>query len=133
MTKPWGLMVTAILTNVSGDLLLSRGTHQLGQNLSSMSPLQYLQAFANPCTIIGICVLVCWLVAQLVLLSRADLSFVLPITATTYILIAIFGHFLFQEQLSRTQWTGIAAICVGTALAGRTPPRTTEPPSEKEL
>jgi transporter family protein len=132
MTKPWGLMVTAILTNVSGDLLLSRGTHQLGQNLSSMS-VQYLRAFANPCTILGICVLVCWLVAQLILLSRADLSFVMPITATTYILIAIFGHFLFQEQLSRTQWTGIAAICVGTALAGRTPPRTTEPPSEKEL
>ena len=131
MRKPWGLMLTAIFTNVSGDLLLSRGTHQLGQ-MVFVSPLQYLRAFANPCTIVGICVLICWLIVQLVLLSRADLSFILPITASTYILIALFGHFLFQEPLSGTQWTGIAAISFGTALVGCTPPRTTKPSPEQE-
>src|ERR1700746_68902 len=132
MGKTWGLTVTAILANVSGDLLLSRGMHQWGE-LVFQSPLQYLRAFANPCAILGTCILLCWLLAQLALLSRADLSFVLPITASTYILIALFGHFLFHEQLSRVQWTGIAAISAGTVLVGCTPPRTTEPPPEHKL
>jgi bacterial/archaeal transporter family protein len=130
--KTWGLTVTAILTNVSGDLLLSRGMHHVGQ-IVFVSPLQYLRAFANPCTILGICILVCWLVTQLTLLSRADLSFVLPITASTYILIALCGHFLFDEQISAAQWIGVAAISMGTVLVGCTPARTTKPHPEHEL
>jgi len=130
--KTWGLTVTAILTNVSGDLLLSRGMHHVGQ-IVFVSPLQYLRAFANPCTILGICILVCWLVTQLTLLSRADLSFVLPITASTYILIALCGHFLFDEQISAAQWIGVAAISMGTVLVGCTPARTTKPHPEHDL
>lgn len=132
MGKTWGLTVTAILTNVSGDLLLSRGMHHVGQ-IVFVSPLQYLRAFANPCTILGICILVCWLVTQLTLLSRADLSFVLPITASTYILIALCGHFLFDEQISAAQWIGVAAISMGTVLVGCTPARTTKPHPEHDL
>jgi bacterial/archaeal transporter family protein len=130
--KTWGLTLTAIVTNVSGDLLLSRGMHQVGQ-IVFVSPLQYLRAFANPCAILGICILVCWLLTQLTLLSRADLSFVLPITASTYILIALCGHFLFDEQISAARWIGVAAISMGTVLVGCTPARTTKPHPEHGL
>jgi len=106
--------------------------HHVGQ-IVFVSPLQYLRAFANPCTILGICILVCWLVTQLTLLSRADLSFVLPITASTYILIALCGHFLFDEQISAAQWIGVAAISMGTVLVGCTPARTTKPHPEHDL
>jgi bacterial/archaeal transporter family protein len=129
--KTWWLTITAILTNVSGDLLLSRGMHQVGQNVL-VSPLEYLRAFANPCAILGICILVCWLLTQLTLLSRADLSFVLPITASTYILVAVCGYFLFHEQISPGQWTGVAAISLGTVLVGCTPARTTKQHPEHE-
>jgi bacterial/archaeal transporter family protein len=131
MGKTWGLTVIAILTNVSGDLLLSRGMHQVGPVV--VSRLQYLGIFVNPCTILGVCILVCWLLTQLTLLSRADLSFVLPITASTYILVAVCGAFLFHEQISVSQWTGVAAISLGTVLAGCTPPRTVKPNLEREL
>jgi drug/metabolite transporter (DMT)-like permease len=73
------------------------------------------------------------MVAQLALLSRADLSFVLPITASAYILIAVFGHFFFHEHISPGQWTGIAAIFLGTVLVGCTPARTTKPHPEHEI
>jgi drug/metabolite transporter (DMT)-like permease len=123
--KTWVLTVVVILTNVIGNLLLSRGMHQAGAIVSA-SPLDYIRALANPSAIIGMCVLVSWMITELALLSRADLSFVLPITASAYVLIAACGHFLLHEQISKMQWTGIAAISLGAALVGGTPASTTE-------
>ena len=130
--KTWVLTVVVILTNVIGNLLLSRGMHQAGAIVSA-SPLDYIQTLAHPSAIIGLCVLISWMIMELALLSRADLSFVLPITASAYVLIATCGHFLLHEQISKMQWTGIAAISLGAALVGATPASTTKHPSESRL
>jgi transporter family protein len=125
--KPWVLTFVVILTNVFGNLLLSRGMHQVGE-IVSVSPLAYLRVFVNPSAIIGVFILICWMIAQLALLSRADLSFILPITASAYVLIAVSGHLVLREQVSRMQWAGIAAISFGAVLAGGTPARTDDSP-----
>src|SRR5260370_35881126 len=87
------LVLLVIALNVLGSVSLSRGMHEVGRIVSA-SPLDYLRAFANPWTLIGICVLVIWMLSDLALLSRADLSFVLPVTASAYVLVALGGHFL---------------------------------------
>ena len=125
-------MLLVIATNVLGNVSLSRGMHQVGRIVSA-SPLDYLRAFANPWTLIGICVLVIWMLSDLALLSRADLSFVLPVTASAYVLVALGGHFLLRDHISWERWTGIVLITVGVILAEETPARTTKGPPERLL
>ncbi len=124
------LVLVVIVTNVFGNVSLSRGMHQVGRIVSA-SPLDYLRAFANPWTILGICILIVWMLTDLALLSRADLSFVLPVTASAYVLVAITGHFLLHDRISWVRWTGIALITLGVILAEETPDRTTKRPGER--
>jgi drug/metabolite transporter (DMT)-like permease len=121
------LTLMVVITNVIGNVMLSRGMHDVGRIVSA-SPADYLRAFADPWTVAGVCILVIWMVSDLALLSAADLSFVLPVTASAYVLIALAGHFVLHERISWVRWIGIAVITIGVILAEETPTRTTEVP-----
>jgi drug/metabolite transporter (DMT)-like permease len=122
--KTWLLTFFVIVSSVVGNVLLSHGMRQVGKIVSA-SPLDYVRAFANPWAALGVLILTLWMICDLALLSRADLSFVLPVTASSYALIAIAGHFLLRERISPIHWVGIVLITVGVVLAGETPARTT--------
>lgn len=123
------LVLIVVITNVIGNVSLSHGMHQVGRIVSA-SPLDYVKAFANPWTAVGICILMIWMLSDLALLSRADLSFVLPVTASGYVLVAFFGRFLLHDHISWERWMGILLITGGVILAEETPSRTTKGPSE---
>jgi drug/metabolite transporter (DMT)-like permease len=118
------LVALVIVTNVLGNAFLSRGMHQVGR-IVSLSPVAYLRALANPFAIVGILILIVWILSDLALLSRADLSFVLPVTASAYVLVALVGHFFLHDHISWQRWTGILLITGGVILAEETPERTT--------
>jgi len=61
------------------------------------------------------------LLTRLALLSLADLSFVLPLTATGYILSVLLGKVFLNEQVSSSQWLGTLLIFFGVILVGTTP------------
>ena len=125
-------MLLVVLTNVVGNVALSRGMHQVGRIVSA-SPLDYIRAFANPSTLAGMVILAVWMLSDLALLSRADLSFVLPVTASAYVLVAIGGHFFLHDHISWVRWMGILLITGGVILAEETPERTTTGPPEHLL
>ena len=124
------LVLLVIVTNVFGNVFLSRGMHQVGR-LISASPLDYVRAFANPWTACGMVILIVWMLSDLALLSRADLSFVLPVTASAYVLVALLGHFLLHDHISWERWIGILLITGGVILAEETPARTTQGPPKR--
>ena len=127
----WVLTAAVVVFSVVGNTALSHGMREIGGGVVSWNPLPYLYAFGNPWVVGGVLILALWMVAELALLSRADLSFVLPVTSTAYVLIAIAGHFVLGEEVTWTRWAGIAVITVGVILVAETPPRTTpEPPPE---
>ena len=117
------LVLIAIATQVAGNVFLSHGMRRAGPILSA-SPLDYIRAI-NPWTLAGVCALAVWMVTDLALLSRADLSFVLPVIATSFVLIALVGHFVLSERISGLRWMGILLISFGVLLAETTPDRTT--------
>ena len=122
----------AIVSNVGGNALLAHGMHQIGPTVS-FSPLAYARLLINPWVDLGIALLAAWLLANLSLLSWADLSYVLPITATGYALAAILGWAAFGEHISKPHWIGVALITAGAALVGETPPHTSsdqQPPDQ---
>lgn len=126
------LTLMVVVSNVIGNVMLSLGMHHVGRIVSA-SPIDYIRAFTDPWTVAGVCILVIWMASDLALLSAADLSFVLPVTASSYVLIAIAGHFLLHDHISVARWIGIVVITLGVILAEETPARTTEGPPEHLL
>lgn len=114
----------AICGNVFGNLLLTAGMHRIGPTVF-VSPLAYLRVLRSPLVVGGIVLLAIWLFANLSLLSWADLSYVLPITATGYALAAILGWAVLGENVTPARWAGIGLITAGAILVGRTQPNTT--------
>jgi drug/metabolite transporter (DMT)-like permease len=112
-----------IASNVLGNFSLSRGLHEVGR-LVSFSPWPYIHAFVNPLVVLGVLLLIVWLISQLSLLSRVDLSYVLPVTSVSYVLTALMGEFLLHERVSTERWIGIGLIGLGVSLVVRTVPRT---------
>lgn len=108
----------SIITNVVGNLLLSRGL----RGVDVAAGWRLLQI---PWVIAGILVLAGWLIANLSLLSWADLSYVLPITAGGYALSALSGFAALGEHVSGVRWIGIGLITLGAIVVSRTTPRTT--------
>ena len=101
------------------------GTKHFPQTLAT-DPLAYLRAMLDPFVATGIVMLVVALLARLALLSVADLSFVLPMTAIGYVLAAILGRFVLNEPVSPHRWVAVTLIFAGAALVGSTPQNTTE-------
>lgn len=125
------LAVAAVLFNVAGNYCLSLGMKQTGQ-LVSASPLDYLRALLNPWVALGVVLQFGWLISQLSLLSWADLSWVLPITAFGYALPAVLGAVFLHERVQPTRWAGVALIVLGVAVVSRTIPRTHRPRGESQ-
>src|SRR5580658_292405 len=88
------------------------------------SPWDYLAAIFSPNVALGIVLLIVWLLSRMALLSWADLSYVLPLTAIGYIITAVIGRVVLNEDISTARWSGTLLIVAGTALVGLTEPRT---------
>ena len=57
------------------------------------------------------------------LLSLADLSYVLPVTAVGYVIAAFLGKTFLSETVSNQRWLGTALIFLGAALVSSRPGR----------
>jgi drug/metabolite transporter (DMT)-like permease len=121
--KTGTVIVLLVVSNVLGNFSLSRGMHEVGR-LVSVSPWRYIQALFHPMVATGVLLLIVWLISQLSLLSRVDLSYVLPITSVSYVLTALMGEFLLHERVSALHWVGIGFISLGVGLVARTVPCT---------
>jgi uncharacterized membrane protein len=113
----------AVLSNVLGNFALSQGMHQFGRILSP-SVFSFLSVLSNFWVACGICLLVIWMISTLSLLSWADLSYVLPLTAASYVLTAMLGAVALHEYVSPVHWVGIAMIFLGVMVVSRTTPQT---------
>jgi drug/metabolite transporter (DMT)-like permease len=86
-----------------------------------LAPLAYVQALASPFVALGVVLLILWLLTRMILLSRSDLSYVLPATAVGYVLTAIFAVAFLKESLSPYRWAGTLLIFAGVALVSSDP------------
>ena len=92
----------------------------------SMNPSLYVHAMLNPFVATGIAALILALLTRMALLSLADLSFVLPVTAVGYVIAVAIGKMFLQETVSPERWTGTLLIFGGALLVGTTSRNTTE-------
>jgi uncharacterized membrane protein len=117
------LTFIVILTNVLGNFFLSWGLKRPMPAADYVPPA--LGMFLSPWVIAGIVLLIAWTLSRMALLSWADLSFVLPVTALGYPLAAVMGRVFLDEQISPQRWAGTLLILAGFVLVGHTAPKTT--------
>jgi drug/metabolite transporter (DMT)-like permease len=110
--------VITILSNVAGNSAVTKGMQQLGD--IGNSPLALIAALFHPWVALGVALLILWTLTQMALLSWADLSYVMPVTASGYVVTAFAGKLFLAETVSPTRWAGIALVTAGVILVGRT-------------
>ncbi len=117
--------IIVVLSSALGNFFLTFGLKRR-ESILSFSPADYILAFLDPWVMLGVALLILWLLSRMALLSWADLSYVLPVTALGYVVSAIMGRIFLREQVSIERWAGTLLIVLGIALVARTRPRTTE-------
>lgn len=119
MIISFSVLAVAIILVSIGDMLLAHGMKKIGA-VTSCSPAALfqvgLQVFTNPSIIIGILFLAGFFFLWLAVLSWCDLSFVLPLTALSYVLTAFLSIYFLGETISPMRWAGTILICIGVVL-----------------
>ncbi|WP_321476376.1 EamA family transporter [uncultured Paludibaculum sp.] len=122
--KPATVLLTAavVVLNVLGNFALGWGMKHAP---ASAGPILSL---LQPFVILGIVLLIAWTLLRIKLLGRADLSYVVPVTAVGYVLSAVMGAAFLNEHVSLQRWSGTLLIFAGAALTGLTPAATDQEP-----
>ena len=123
--RTYSLLLLFVFLRPLGNLSLAWGTKHFPQVLSS-NPVVYLRAMMDPFVALGIAMLILSTLTRIALLSLADLSFVLPVTAIGYVLATFFGRVFLHEAVTAQQWLGSILIFLGTGVVGTTKQNTTQ-------
>lgn len=123
--KTWAFAAFVVLSNSFGNLFLAQGMHASAE---IDSPMAMLAAIFNPMVILGIALLIAWLLTRMAMLSWADLTYVLPVTAFGYVISAILGWAFLAETITPVRWAGTLLITAGTVLVGLGDPHAEKEP-----
>ena len=120
------VLVSVTICAAVGETLLSRGMKQIG-NVSPSHLASVIFAVTNPWVALGILFLLGFFVTYNTALSWADLTYVLPATSLSYVLLAFIARFMLHEQISATRWIGILLISSGVGFVTQGPALTAVP------
>ncbi len=112
-----------VISNSVGNLLLGLAMARM-PDFSKTPFLTYVLAVAtNVWLLAGVVLMIIFMASQLSMYSWADLSYVLPVTASTYIFSALLSKFFLHETVSAVRWIGIVLISFGVIFVAETPVR----------
>ena len=123
MIKTVLLVFIAGLLGGTGHVLLAKGMKTIGdltEAPTSMVSGMIGRTLGNPWVAGGVVLQASFFFLYLTLLSRADVSKILPMTAFDYIVVALLAQMFLAEPVTPARWTGIGLIVLGVFLVSRT-------------
>lgn len=117
------VLLAVVVFAACGDVSLSRGMKMFGA-VSLRNLPAIFAAVWNPWVGLGILLLCGFFASYLSALSWADLTYVLPATAVSYILMVLLARFLLHENVTVWRWLGVALITTGVGLVATGPAAT---------
>ncbi len=117
------VLAIVIICAACGDVFLSRGMKSFGAVTLANLPTLYT-ALLNPWVALGILMLIGFFASYLSALSWADLTYVLPATSLSYILMVLLAKFFLHEQVTIWRWLGVALIVTGVGFVAGGPEAT---------
>jgi drug/metabolite transporter (DMT)-like permease len=123
MVKTMIIVLIAAALGGTGHVFLAKGMRPVGDLTEAPSDRvggMVVRAISNPWLIFGVVLQASFFFIYLVLLSREDVSLVLPLTAIDYIVVAVLAHYMLGEVVTPVRWTGMGLIVAGVGLLSRT-------------
>lgn len=96
----------AILCGVVGQLLLKQGA----------GAADFVSQLFRPSTIVGLGFYALAALLYIVALRKIPVSVAFPSVSLSYVVVAVAGHFLWNEPFGLTQIVGLALICGGVLV-----------------
>lgn len=125
-TETFLLALVVVALNSFGNLSLAWGLKRLPAPMG-VNPLHYIRAMFDPFVAAGILMLILWLLMRMALMSWADLTFAVPVTALVYVMGTVLGKVFLHETVTAAQWSGTLFIFAGIVLVGSTQQNTPVP------
>lgn len=116
MSRPMLILFIAIVAGSLGHVALSKGMKQVETASGS-----YVSSFGNLWVISGIALQALFFFLYMGVLRKFDLSYALPLTALTYVIVAFLSRGFLGETLTLWRWAGTLLICLGVALISLKP------------
>ena len=108
-----------ICAGTGGELCVTRAMKTVGE-VKDFRPLAVLRVMARalrvPWMWIGVTLMAIAFFSLLVVLSRENVSLVVPVTALSYAAGALGGKFFLGEQVTRRRWEGVLLVCIGVTV-----------------
>jgi drug/metabolite transporter (DMT)-like permease len=82
----------------------------------------------NPWVALGILFLLGFFACYMTALSWADLTYVLPATSLSYVLLTLIAKFFLHEAVSTSRWLGVLLVAVGVGFVTQGPALTHKHP-----
>ena len=127
--KTFLLILVMVIAGPLGNVLLGKGMKHAGR-LPLWPPSAalhtFLRVFGTGSIWLGVASLLTFFLANLLVLTWADYSFVLPASSMGYGVVALLGYVMLGEPVSPLRWLGIAVICLGVFVVGQTNPKSLE-------
>jgi drug/metabolite transporter (DMT)-like permease len=102
-----------------GELCVTRAMKTVGE-VKDFRPVAVVGVIARALRVswmwIGLTLMGIAFFALLVVLSRENVSLVVPVTALSYAAGALGGQFFLREQVTRQRWAGVLLVCIGVAV-----------------
>jgi len=113
------LFAMVIVVGTGGELCVGRAMKETGE-LERLHPGDAAsliwRALRSQWLWIGITMMALAFFSLLALLSFEKVSFVVPVTALSYLVGALGGIFFLGERVERQRWIGIGLVCFGVTL-----------------
>lgn len=108
-----------VVAGTAGELCVSRAMKQTGE-VKDFRPRAIagviLRALRNRWMWAGVGMMTLAFFALLAVLAIENVSFVVPVTALSYVVGAVGGVFFLGERVNWRRWVGIILVCIGVTL-----------------
>jgi multidrug transporter EmrE-like cation transporter len=113
------LLTLIVVAGTGGELCVSRAMKVVGES-PSLRPAEVakviLRALRVPWMWLGVGMMAVAFFSLLGALSIYDVSFVVPVTALSYVAGAFGGIVFLREHVSAQRWLGVSLVAIGVAL-----------------
>ena len=113
------LLAIIILAGALGDVYIAKGMKQVGEvRTLRLRELAWLgrRMVSNMAFLLGLLSMIAGFLAFLVILSWADLSFIIPATSLNFVLATLGAKVILKENINRLRWLGTVLVGLGVTL-----------------
>ena len=119
MIRVWLLLAVVVLAGTAGEVAVTRAMKQIGEvhQFHPRALLRFLgQALRVKWMWLGLALLAMAFFSLLALLSWENVSFVVPLTALSYVVGALMAKIFLKEEVDLIRWMGVLLVVVGVVL-----------------